>query len=83
MKNKKLWIFIGIIVVILVLNHVFGWSEWLRDTKNLAFLSDMVNDHLIAAILIYIAATGRLKAHINMLSLQGVLLFLMKARLMR
>ena len=57
MKNKKLWIFIGIIVVILVLNHVFGWSEWLRDTKNLAFLSDMVNDHLIAAILIYIAAT--------------------------
>ena len=57
MKNKKLWIFIGIIMVILVLNHVFGWSEWLRDTKNLAFLSDMVNDHLIAAILIYIAAT--------------------------
>ena len=57
MKNKKLWIFIGIIVVILVLNHVFGWSEWLRDTKNLTFLSDMVNDHLIAAILIYTAAT--------------------------
>ena len=30
MKNIKLWIFIGIIVVILVLNHIFGWSEWLR-----------------------------------------------------
>ena len=57
MKNKKIWIFIGIIVVILVLNHVFGWSEWLRDTDNLAFLSDMVNDHLLDAILIYIFAT--------------------------
>ena len=57
MKNKKLWIFIGIIMVILVLNHVFGWSEWLRDTDNLAFLSDMVNDHLLEAILIYIFAT--------------------------
>ena len=57
MKNKKLWIFIGLIIVILVLNHVFGWSEWLRDTDNLAFLSDMVNDHLVAAILIYTAAT--------------------------
>jgi uncharacterized membrane protein YdjX (TVP38/TMEM64 family) len=58
MKNIKLWIFIGIIVVIMVLNHVFGWSEWLRNTDNLAFLSDMVNDHLLEAVLIYIAATA-------------------------
>ena len=50
MKNIKLWIFIGIIVVILVLNHIFGWSEWLRNTDNLAFLSDMVNDHLLEAV---------------------------------
>ena len=41
----------------MVLNHVFGWSEWLRNTDNLAFLSDMVNDHLLEAVLIYIAAT--------------------------
>ena len=58
MKNIKLWIFIGIIVVIMVLNHVFGWSEWLRNTDNLAFLSAMVNDHLLEAVLIYIAATA-------------------------
>ena len=57
MKNIKLWIVIGIIVVILVLNHIFGWSEWLRNTDNLAFLSDMVNDHLLEAVLIYIAVT--------------------------
>ncbi len=24
MKNKKMWIFIGIIILILVLNHIFG-----------------------------------------------------------
>ena len=57
MKNIKLWIFIGIIVVVLVLNHIFGWSEWLRNTDNLAFLSDMVNDHLLEAVLIYLAVT--------------------------
>ena len=57
MKNRKLWIFIGIVLVILVLDHLFGWSDWLRDTDNLAFLSEMVNGHLPAAILIYTAAT--------------------------
>ena len=57
MKNRKLWIFIGIVLVILVLDHLFGWSDWLRNTDNLAFLSEMVNGHLPAAILIYTAAT--------------------------
>lgn len=44
-------------MVVLVLNHIFGWSEWLRNTDNLAFLSDMVNDHLLEAVLIYLAVT--------------------------
>ena len=57
MKNRKLWIFIGIVLMILMLDHLFGWSDWLRNTDNLAFLSEMVNGHLPAAILIYTAAT--------------------------
>ena len=57
MRNRKLWIFIAIIIAVLVLNHIFGWSAWLRDTDNLAFLADMVHDNLFAAILIYIAVT--------------------------
>ena len=57
MKNRRLWIFIGIVLVILILNHIYGWSDWLRDTDNLSFLTDMVQDHLMAAILIYISAT--------------------------
>lgn len=57
MKNKKLWIFIGLIIVILVLNHVFGWSEWLGDSRNLEFLRTMVKENLVLAMLIYTAIT--------------------------
>ena len=48
MKNKKMWIFIGIIVVILVLNHIFGWSAYLGNTENLKFLENMVQDNVLA-----------------------------------
>ena len=53
MKNKKMWIFIVIIVVILVLNHIFGWSAYLGNTENLKFLENMVHDNLLLAVLIY------------------------------
>ena len=38
-KNSKLIIFCVIIVVILALNHIFGWSKYLSDSENLKFLS--------------------------------------------
>lgn len=57
MKNKKLWIFIGIVALILVLNHIFGWSEWLGDSRNLEFLRTMVDDNLPLAMLIYTVLT--------------------------
>ncbi len=57
MKNKKLWCFIGMIVLILILNRIFGWSAWLGDMDNLAFLSDMVQDNLALAALVYIVLT--------------------------
>lgn len=57
MKNKKLWIFVGIVIVILVLNHVFGWSAYLSDLDNLKLLQDMLEENLIAAALIYTAVT--------------------------
>ena len=56
-KNKKLWIFIGIIVLILVLNHIFGWSSYLENRENLKFLEQMVQDNLILALLIYSVLT--------------------------
>lgn len=57
MKNKKLWIFIGIIVLILVLNHIFGWSSYLGNRENLKFLEQMVQDNLILVLLIYSVLT--------------------------
>lgn len=56
-KNSKLIIFCLIIVAILVLNHIFGWSDYLSDSENLKFLSDMIKDHFALASLIYIGLT--------------------------
>ena len=52
-----MWIFIGMIVVILVLNHIFGWSAYLGNTENLKFLENMVQDNLLLAVLIYTVLT--------------------------
>jgi len=57
MKNKKLWIFVGILVVILVLNHIFGWSSYLSDMDNLRFLEELVQENLILAVEIYTVLT--------------------------
>lgn len=43
--------------MILVLNHIFGWSSYLGDTDNLAFLKNMIQDNLPGAIAIYMAVT--------------------------
>ena len=56
-KNFKLIVFCLMIVVILVLNHIYGWSEYLSDSDNLKFLSDMIQDHFVLAALIYIGLT--------------------------
>ena len=57
MKNKKLWIFLSLILIILILNHIFGWSAYLGDTDNLKFLEQMVKENLALAILIYTVLT--------------------------
>lgn len=57
MKNKKLWIFIGIIAVILFLDHIFKWSSYIGDFDNLQFLKDMVNENLFLAVMFYVGIT--------------------------
>lgn len=57
MKNKKLWIFIGIIAVILFLDHIFKWSSYIGDFDNLQFLKDMVNENLFLAVMLYVGIT--------------------------
>lgn len=58
-KNEiiKIAVFLFIIVVILILNHYFGWSDYLSDTDNLMFLKETVNENFLWALLIYIVLT--------------------------
>ncbi len=57
MKNKKMWVFAGIIVVILCLNYIFGWSSYISNMDNLTFLKQAVEDNLPYAIAIYMLLT--------------------------
>ncbi len=45
------------IVLVLILNHRFGWSSYLGNAENLNFLEQMVQDNLLLAILIYTLLT--------------------------
>jgi len=57
MKNKKLFFFIGIAVLVLMFNYIFGWSSYLADTKNLAFLQQMVQENILMAVAVYTVLT--------------------------
>lgn len=57
MKSKKLWTFVGIVILLLILNHIFGWSAYLGDTDNLKFLETLVQENLALAVGIYMAVT--------------------------
>ena len=56
-KYIKIITFAFIIVLILVLNHYFGWSEYLSDAANLMFLKETVEEHFLWALCIYIVLT--------------------------
>ena len=56
-KYIKMITFEAIILLILVLNHFFGWSEYLSDMDNLMFLKKTVEDHFLWALCIYIVLT--------------------------
>ncbi|PJJ29186.1 TVP38/TMEM64 family protein [Lacrimispora celerecrescens] len=57
MNNKKVWVFAGIIVMILSFNHVFGWSSYISNMDNLGFLKQAVEVNLPYAIAIYMLLT--------------------------
>ena len=53
MRNVKLWAFIGIVALVLVLNHVFGWSDLLLNDGMMDSLSTMMRDQPVLAAFIY------------------------------
>ena len=58
-KNNiiKISIFIFIVISAILLNNHYGWSSYIRDTKNLEFVKKMMKDNLLLAISIYIVLT--------------------------
>lgn len=56
-KYAKLGAFLAAVAVILVLNHIYGWSDYLGNMDNLSFLTEMVRENLLEAALIYCALT--------------------------
>ena len=50
MKNKKLWIFGGIILLIVILNHIFDWSSHISTAENLEFMKRIVQNNLPLSI---------------------------------
>ena len=57
MKNKKLWIFGGIILLIVILNHIFDWYSYISTAENLEFMKRIVQNNLPLAILLYMVLT--------------------------
>ena len=56
-KYSKPLILLLVIGIILVLDRVYGWSEYLGNMDNLQFLLDTVRETMLEAILIYCALT--------------------------
>lgn len=56
-KEYKICIFTILVVLILVLNHVFGWSKHLLAQENIELLKTMVKENILLVSFIYIALT--------------------------
>ena len=56
-KYIKIITFVVIIILILALNHHFGWSVYLSDEKNLMFLKKTVEENFLWALCVYIVLT--------------------------
>ena len=46
-----------IILVVVILNSYYGWSNYISDTKNLEFIKQIVNENILLAVSIYIILT--------------------------
>lgn len=56
-KYSKPLLLLLVLAGILVLDRIFGWSDYLSDTDNLQFLLDMVRENLLEAAVIYSVLT--------------------------
>lgn len=53
-KNYKLLVFLGLVVLIVVLNFVFGWSDMIANGQFIDWLKSMLVEHPVTAGIIYV-----------------------------
>lgn len=58
MKHKRVWVFLGLAALVLLLNARFGWSRLLTDPASLPALRDTLEEHFFLALFLYIALTA-------------------------
>ncbi len=56
-KYIKTAAFVLIVIAIVILNKVFGWSDYLGNIDNLSFLTDMVKENIVEASIVYCVIT--------------------------
>lgn len=56
-KYSKPIILLAVLAAILVLDRIYGWSDYLGNVENLQFLLDIVQENLLEAALIYSVLT--------------------------
>ena len=56
-KNKRIWLFSGVVITIVLLNRYFDWSSYLMDVGNIQFLRELVHRNLAVAVGIYMVFT--------------------------
>lgn len=58
-KNNiiKISLFLVVTILIVLLNHYCGWSDYICNMENLTFIKEMVNNNLLLALSIYIILT--------------------------
>lgn len=56
-KHKKVWVFLAFIILLLVLNAVFGWTDILSNPENLPVLQRALQENFFKAVLVYSAVT--------------------------
>ena len=54
MQNAKLWAFVGTVIVLFVLNMVFGWSDALSGTDAMATMRALLEENALVAGLVYV-----------------------------
>ena len=56
-KHIKIIVFAALVLLVVVLDSIFGWSDYLGDLENLNFLTDMVKENIVTASLVYCLVT--------------------------